>query len=181
MVRHTLEFTPIYQEGSLEGLKVIINDKGDICLIDEEDLHLLEEKRWRYKSPKQHYVVRGQSINMKYKLFYLHREVMFQHGFHIPSKHQIDHINRCKFDNRKRNLRIVSRSQNQANRSRKQKKGGFKGVTFNKRTGLYEARIHFDNKYRFLGSYPTAKMAAHYYNQAAKQIHGEHANLNQLD
>lgn len=181
MVRNSLDFKRVYEEGVCTGIRVTINQKGEFTYIDEEDFHILQEKEWRWKSPKQRYVVRGIRMNGKYNLLYLHREILLYHGWAIPKGNHVDHKNHNKLDNRKRNLRVVTPSQNQANRRRSNKKSdGYKGVRLNKRTGMWEARIYFDNKYMFLGSYPNAKMAAHFYNEAAKQIHGEYAKLNDI-
>lgn len=160
-----------------DGVTIIINEKEQTTIVDPEDVEFVLNNRWRYDG--KGYVTRGIRRNGKYKKFYLHREILLWHGFHIPKGRQVDHINRAKTDNRKGNLRIVTKSQNQANR--KSDKQRYKGVTFNKRTGLYEARIQIEHKSLFLGSFPNDREAAYYYNEAAKQIHGEYAVLNNLD
>lgn len=191
MERDTLDIEELFTEdGVLDGLKVRLNDRGHITLIDKEDLHFVQDYKWRWLNKNKHYVVRGKRIKGKYRMLYLHREIMLWHGWHIPKGAQVDHENQNKYDNRKQNLRVVTPSQNNANRrkesnrkandKRKRKNNSYKGVTLNKRTGAYEARIQFEGKYMFLGSFPNAKMAAYYYNEAAKQIHGKYAELNYL-
>lgn len=50
-----------------------------------------------------------------------------------PVGYEVDHINRVKFDNRKENLRTVTRSQNNYNtKIRSDSKTGFKGVHYYK-------------------------------------------------
>ena len=179
MVRHTLELFDYFDEDNqLAGIRAIINEKGHQTIIDEEDLHLIQDKRWRAKK-KGGYIVRGERVKQKYRLLYLHREILLYHGWHIPEGHHIDHINHRTNDNRKANLRVATKSENQANR-RRRKADGYKGVTRNKRTGAWEARVQFEGKYIFLGSYSNPRIAAHFYNEAAKQIHGEFAQLNLL-
>lgn len=66
----------------------------------------------------------------------------------------VDHINHDTLDNRKSNLRIITRDQNQQNRSgaAKHNSVGIRGVTIHKKSGKYRARIKgkhlglFENK-----------------------------------
>lgn len=89
----------------------------------------------------------------------------------------IDHINRDRLDNRKENLRIANRSQNNANmRIQDRNKLGVKGVCLHR--GRYQASITVKKKTIFLGNYDTAKEAALAYDEAAKMYHGEFALTN---
>lgn len=81
-------------------------------------------------------------------------------------KHEIDHINHNKLDNRIANLRDVTRSANLHNcRSFKTKVYGCLGVSF---TGKkWVAKVSIDNKQIYLGTF-TTKEAAHAAYLAAK-------------
>lgn len=92
-----------------------------------------------------------------------------------------DHINGDKLDNRKKNLRVCTSSQNLANRgSQKNSRSGIKGVTFYVRTGKWAANIAFNRKQTFLGYFLSKEEAASAYNQAAIEHHGEFARLNKI-
>ena len=80
-------------------------------------------------------------------------------------------------DNRKKNLRIVTRSQNEWNRGKqKNNTTGYKGVILSR--GRYVARIRVKSKLIYLGSYIDKKEAAKSYNMGAIKYHGEFAKLN---
>ena len=67
-----------------------------------------------------------------------------------------DHINRNPFDNRKENLRKVSRSENSWNQSKhKNNTSGFIGVHFDKTYGYWIAQIGYKNKRIKLGNFST--------------------------
>ena len=69
----------------------------------------------------------------------------------------IDHINRDKSDNRRANLRFVTRSQNSQNQTlQKTSSSGFRGVSFHRQMNKWQA--HCGGKY--LGSYLTREEAA---------------------
>ena len=99
---------------------------------------------------------------------------------------QIDHINGNKLDNRKKNLRFCTYTQNRCNMGpqlgRKGKKSRFKGVSL--RTDIkivsWMARIVIYGKVKNLGCHRTEEAAAKAYNKAAKIYHGEFAYLNKI-
>lgn len=94
----------------------------------------------------------------------------------------VDHINRNKLDNRRCNLRIVTRSQNNANRcSFSNSRSQYKGVVKSKKTGWWEAAIRKEGKQISLGSYETEIAAASAYNDYARRMWGEYAVLNEID
>jgi hypothetical protein len=92
-------------------------------------------------------------------------------------KHQIDHIDRDPSNNCAENLRDVSGSVNQTN---KRVTGAvpYFGVRFRPRTGNYEARVKKDGKQHYVGTFPTAILAAKARDRAAVLLHGEDVTLN---
>ena len=73
---------------------------------------------------------------------------------------EIDHINRNKLDNRKENLRIVTRSQNQMNRViQKNNTSGYKGITWNQKRKKWQAQIMVNYKCIILGCFVEIKYA----------------------
>lgn len=89
------------------------------------------------------------------------------------SGQEVDHINGDKLDNRRSNLRFVTRSQNLQNRTWK-----LKGVSkkSGKTRGLkrYTARITVDKKTKWLGDYFTPEEAEKAYMKASEQLFGEY-------
>jgi hypothetical protein len=90
----------------------------------------------------------------------------------------IDHWNRIGTDNRRRNLRPATRSQNMMNVSARNPTG-FKGVSRTGRRRGFRALISIGNHtYKGLGTYATAEDAAVAYDLASMTLHGEFAFLN---
>lgn len=81
-------------------------------------------------------------------------------------------------DNRRANLRLATKSQNQMNRRiQRNNTSGFKGVHLFKRTGKFRAYIMVQGKEKHLGYFATAEEAHVAYVKAAVEIHGEFAQL----
>lgn len=86
---------------------------------------------------------------------------------------QIDHINGIRGDDRWKNLRDVSHSDNQQNRrlpARNNRSTGLLGVGFDKRYNKFRARIFYGGRCYGLGYYDTAE-EAHAAYVAAKRLH----------
>jgi len=92
----------------------------------------------------------------------------------------IDHHDGNGLNNRRRNLRPATVSQNLGNMRRLRSDGssGFKGVHFVRKLGKWQARIQSQGKRVSLGCFATKELAAQAYDEAAKRIFGEFAATN---
>jgi hypothetical protein len=103
-------------------------------------------------------------------------------GQPIPSGLQVDHISgatlgaAARLDNRRANLRLATRSQNQAHKGRQSNTSCYKGVNLN--AGLWEARIRFQGKRVFLGKYEDSLVAATMYDAASRYFYQDFAGCN---
>lgn len=105
-----------------------------------------------------------ESIRIKGRKIKTHHIAWFLYKNEWPDK-SIDHINRVKTDNKISNLRLVSHSQNLANRGLlKNSSTKLTGVGFHKPSGLYQSRIALNKKRIPLGYFNSAKEAAQAYN-----------------
>lgn len=81
---------------------------------------------------------------------YLHRFLM-----NAPRGLVVDHKNGDPLDNRKANLRLVTRRENARNVSGGRGTSRLLGVSLNKATGLYRSRIYYEGKEIWLGYFQT--------------------------
>ena len=86
---------------------------------------------------------------------------------------EVDHKNLDKLDNRRQNLRLCTRSQNNANRPSANR---YKGVRWSK--NAWQSEIKKDREYIYLGRFKTAVMAARKYDEKALELFGEFAYTN---
>ena len=94
------------------------------------------------------------------KYFYAHRIawLLYYGKWH---RLELDHRDGVGSNNKIKNLRLATRSQNEDNKKLSYKnKTGYKGV-FEKRKGVFQAILGHNKKYIYLGYYSTAKLAAH--------------------
>lgn len=94
------------------------------------------------------------------KMYKAHRLAWFLTHGEWP-ENQIDHINGNRSDNRIANLRLASNKQNAENRGvRSDNTSGYRGVSFDKKSGMYEASIRHNGKKVCLGFFEKAEEAA---------------------
>jgi len=98
---------------------------------------------------------RGYSyIRIDGKKYLAHRLAwLYVTGGWPPEGMQIDHINGDGLNNRWQNLRLATKSQNQHNHTRldRRNKSGVTGVSWDKRHGQWQAQIAIDHKKIHLG------------------------------
>lgn len=90
---------------------------------------------------------------------------------------QIDHENVDATDNRWFNLRKATAQENSFNRRKRvDNTSGFKGVSFNKQSGTYQAYIYKGGKKFSLGLYKTPEEAYEARCRESHKFHGDFAN-----
>jgi hypothetical protein len=149
--------------------------KDKIVLFDDEDAELVLRYKWHISVCGRGKLLYATTSNYTPKLYgndpiRMHKLVMGMPEF------EVDHINRNTLDNRRGNLRLVTRVQNCANSGPRRGTSKFKGVSWNK--GKWRAVIMIDSRQISLGRYTDELEAAAAYDKAAKSAWGEFAYQN---
>jgi hypothetical protein len=148
-------------------MKIIKAGTQEILVDDEDYQALYERGNWYIDGG---YAACGGNTSR----FFMHQIIM---GF--KSGCVIDHINRNKLDNQRKNLRFVSRSVNAHNqKKRSNNRSGYTGVSWKGRNQKWAAGITLNRKVIYIGLYATKEEAALAYNKKAIELYGECANLN---
>jgi hypothetical protein len=94
----------------------------------------------------------------------------------------VDHINGDTLDNRRENLRVCTRKENNQNCNKRGTlpKSKYKGVVWVKKVGKWKAQIKSDKKTIYLGYFKDELLAAKAYNSAAILYFGEFARQNKI-
>ena len=160
--------------------KLPLNGKhgdGKFTTVDVDFFDAVSQYRW-YMT-KDGYVYRSQHIsgsgrNRVKKNIALHREIAG-----APIGKVVDHLDRNPLNNARANLRICTRSQNEANSPSRGGTSKYKGVSRNIGRGkAWQSGIKFQYKRIALGMFDTEKEAAKAYDKKAKELFGEFAYIN---
>lgn len=154
---------------SKQDLEYLELSQGHYAIIDKQDYQWLSQWKWTYQGPDG-YAYR----NDKKKKVYLHRFIM-----NTPLGKYTDHVNGNTLDNRRCNLRVCSAKENARNGRKRTDKQ--KGVYFYKRDKVWVAQIVANYKNHYLGRFKTAQEAAEAYDEAAKNLHGNFARINEVE
>jgi hypothetical protein len=142
--------------------------KGEEFFFDLEDYDLIKNYCW-YKDKIQHYLyARNKPHN---HLISMHRLLI-----ETNEKQVVDHINRIRWDNRKGNLRVVDRTQNNMNKQSNPNKWGFRGI-YKATSGKFCASISMYGKKIHLGSYNTPEEAYNARLEGEKTYFGEYSMI----
>jgi len=119
-------------------------DEGIYAILDLQDYYRYAGFKWCISGYEgKFYAIRGQMItSADSKLVKLHRLIM-----NAPKELLVDHRNGNSLDDRRANLRLATRTENQWNsRKTKNKSSMFKGVSLIKKTGRCTAYIDVADK-----------------------------------
>lgn len=135
-------------------MKTIPLSKGKCVIVDDGDYDYLDQ--WKWHMGNKGYAMRSQHIkNLKIDGKYKHKNILMHHLLiEIPKGKACDHINRDKLDNRRSNLRCVTRLQNQHNmKVFNTNTSGHAGVSWVKKEKKWRARIVVNYREIALGTF----------------------------
>lgn len=166
------EPNPVIFEGDIAILTTIGKYKIEF-VIDAEDYEKIKNYRW-FKGANNY--IRS-SLGKYNTYIYLHRLLC------ETNAEKIDFADNNIHNLRKSNLRPASYSMNYGNQLKRKTYAGrpttskYKGVSLRK-DGSWQAQVTIYGKQQFKGIFKNEEEAAKAYNEAAKEIFGEYANLN---
>lgn len=146
--------------------------QGKFALVDEGDFEYLSQLKWWIA--KGGYAISWDRVRKKTVL--MHRLLL-----DCPKNLYVDHINGDKLDNRRSNIRVATKADNNRNVGRRSNnKSGYKGVYLDRQRGLFVADIRFRGKTLHLGRYRTILEAARVYNRKSLELFGEFSRPNNV-
>lgn len=158
------------------NLSITKDDLGCYILVNNNIKSYVDEKYW-HKLMEYKWYINTDGYVCKTKIT-MHQFILKElENQKIPNDKVVDHINNNKKDNRLENLRIVSYSEN--NQNRKKKEGTtskFIGVSLAGKK--WRSGIIFKRKKYYLGLFESEMDAAKAYNDKARELYGDRAKFN---
>ena len=156
--------------------------RGKVALVDDEDYEVLADFKWCASRNKHAFYAyralpksQGKQSHVK-----MHRIIL-----NAPNGIEVDHRDGDGLNNTRANLRLATRSQQQANLVHPSKinQFGFKGIHFgppSRKDGSprWRARIKVNQKLINLGTFKTLEEAARAYDEGARKFFGPFARPN---
>lgn len=142
--------------------------RGLVALVDDADAEWLGQWKWRAKwCNSNFYAARTRALpGGRRRIVLMHREIAG-----APKGVMVDHRDHNTMNNRRKNLRPCTNSQNQQNR--KPRPGRLKGICRN--GSGYMARIKVNGRNIHLGTFSTEQDGHNAYREAAMRYFGEFA------
>lgn len=134
-----------------------------ISLVDDEDEAWLRRWRWSDDKGYAHRVVTKDGQRTR---IVMSRLIM---GLEPGDPREVDHKDGNTYDNRRKNLRIVSHHHNGQNRHQRPRSSPHRGVSWNARRRKWVAQARWDGRNRFLGYFDSEEEAAEVARKAREQ------------
>lgn len=148
--------------------------KGYCAIVDDHDFEWLSSYRWYAHCNRGGHVYARRATDITGRTYFMHRELTGPD----PGE-DVDHANGNSLDNRRSNLRIATRQQNNWNRRpQRGSSSPYVGVSWAKDRGLWVAAIERNDRKIWIGSFESAEEAARAYDAKALELRGEFACLN---
>lgn len=149
-------------------MKLIALTQNKFAQVDDKDFDYISQWKWSYSGQYAHRASGKNNV-------YLHRLLM---GNPVE---QVDHKDTDKLNCQRNNLRLASHSENSRNKQlQRNNTSGYKGVSWYKAYGKWEAKIKYNGHTTKLGYFKDSLDAARAYNDAAQELHGDFARLNNV-
>lgn len=157
---------------------IIVLTNGNLVIVDREDGNSISKHNWYCNCSGYAY---RRDKHDGFRQLFMHRIIA-----NTPDELFTDHINGDKLDNRKTNLRVATKKDNQGNRPKYKKDATsrFRGVCWHPAgTGYWKADARFTDetkskRRKFLGLFKRETDAARAWDVWARAYYGEFAKLN---
>jgi len=147
---------------------------GGVALIDDADYPLVSRHNWHWRQSRGKRVRYAVTVHRQH-VIRMHRLIL---GLTTRLPY-VDHVNWNGLDNRRRNLRVATNSQNMANSpAHTANTTGFRGVSFNADASKFAAQICCNGRNHHLGYFTVPHDAARAYDAAARRLFGPFAYQN---
>lgn len=158
-------------------VKRIQLSRGLVTVVDDEDFDRFSCFKWHAVTLRggHTYAKRIVKTPTGYSSAYLHRAIL-----DAPHGLEVDHRDHDGLNNRRDNLRLATRSQNNANASRRgsDPTSAFRGVSWARHDQRWRAQITAAGRHIYLGNFVSEVAAARAYDAAALTHFGPFASLN---
>ena len=153
-------------------MKAIPLTRGHVAIVDDCDNDWLSRWNWCYHA--QGYAIRGRC-----KEDGLGSQPIFMQNVIMGVSSGVDHADRNSLNNQRANLRLATRSQNNANSGLSPRNtSGYRGVSWSEVSRKWLAQIWVDRAAIHLGLFVDPKDGARAYNEAAIDHYGVFAYQN---
>lgn len=173
---NSVKHRPIFNKYDLSGEYGIgytnnADPKGrNYFYFDKEQYDIIKYYGWHFESRTGYVVCKREST------IRLHRLVMDINNENL----YVDHINHNRYDNRKTNLRIVTKSQNNMNKTPVPNKSGCTGVYWDNDRNRWSSYIKIGNKNKRIGRYLDIEDAIEARKKAENEYFGEYSYDNSM-
>jgi hypothetical protein len=158
----------------------ITTTNGYVTFVDDCDADLALMKWHGNVRPElgKVYVMGFVMEDDKRRVLKLHRVIASRmEGRELDRREDVDHLDDDPLNNCRSNLRAATRTQNRMNtKLQRNNTSGFKGVSPDKRTGKWIARLAINGKLTHLGVFDKPEAAHRRYCEAAIEHYGPYAN-----
>lgn len=160
-------------------MKLIPLTQGKFAIIDNDDFELVSLFKWYLSKQVAVTNIGSEVVDGKRRHFKLlmHRLIMSPEPLLC-----VHHVNGNGLDNRRSNLRVCTKQEN--NRAFRIKSKGktsiYRGVCWDAKRVKWKAYIEFDGVLHNLGRFEEETQAAQAYNLRALNVFGEFAHLNKV-
>ena|SRR5438128_3286608 len=150
--------------------------QGYVALVDDEDYERVAQFTWHAGIDRRAVYAQRSIARTTVQLHRLVLEI-------TDAALQVDHRDHNGLNCQKQNLRVCTNSQNQGNKrkSTRSTSSKYKGVSWHKQRGKWQATITRLNKFSFLGYFSSEEDAARAYDRAARDHFGGFAHRNFRD
>jgi AP2 domain len=164
------------KEIPLHGVKAA----GRVALVDDEDYALVSPHRWLLVERE---VANGRTLGPYARgriVAGRHAPWVWMHKL-ITGWPKTDHVDHDGLNNQRANLRPTTTAQNNHNqRPQLGSSSRYKGVTWHRKVGKWQAAIKLNRRCIYLGVFASEEEAALAYNIAAIEAYGEYAYVNEV-